>query len=187
MILAFGLLRPYKGIDVLLEAFRGSRAPSSGSSASRGCRSSAARAGAGGRRARSASSPASSPDAEIPAFFRRADVVVLPYRDVEQSGVLYTALAFGKPMVLSAVGGFPEIAEQGAARLVPPGDPGRSPRPSRELLADRAARGTLCAAAAREAAATTYSWDRIGQATLALYRELLDGRAMSRRRPIIPR
>ena len=35
------------------------------------------------------------PDDEIPAFMRRADLVVLPYRNIEQSGVLYTALAFG--------------------------------------------------------------------------------------------
>ena len=63
------------------------------------------------------------PDPEIPAYFRRADVVVLPYREIEQSGVLYTALAFGKPLVLSAVGGFTEVAaDHGAARLVPPGD-----------------------------------------------------------------
>ena len=39
-------------------------------------------------------------ESEIPAFFRRADVVALPYRDIDQSGVLYTALAFGKPIVL---------------------------------------------------------------------------------------
>ena len=48
----------------------------------------------------------------MPAYFRRADIVALPYREIEQSGVLYTALAFGSPLVLSAVGGFPEIAEQ---------------------------------------------------------------------------
>ena len=67
-------------------------------------------------------------DAEIPAIFRRADVVVLPYRDAEHSGVLYTGLAFGKPMVLSDVGGFPELGRAGAARLVPPEDPTRWPR-----------------------------------------------------------
>ena len=56
------------------------------------------------------------PDAEMPAYFRRADVVALPYREIEQSGVLYTALAFGSPLLLSAVGGFPEIAERAARR-----------------------------------------------------------------------
>jgi glycosyltransferase involved in cell wall biosynthesis len=172
VILAFGLIRPYKGIDVLLEAFRriegaelwiagmprmpmdelrelAERAPGTVRFVDRFI-----------------------PDAEIPAFMRRADIVVLPYRNIEQSGVLYTALAFGRPLVLSAVGGFPEIAEQGAARLVPPGDAGALAAALRELLADPSAREALGAAAAREAA-TTYSWDRIGQETVELYRDLL--------------
>ena len=104
-----------------------SRAPSSGSSATRAWSSS-----------RCAASPREAPgrvrfltrfveDAEIPAIFRRADVVVLPYRDAEHSGVLYTGLAFGKPMVLSAVGGFPEVAEEGAR----PRRPARGPRRAR--------------------------------------------------------
>jgi glycosyltransferase involved in cell wall biosynthesis len=103
---------------------------------------------------------------------RRADLVVLPYRNIEQSGVLYTALAFGRPLVLSSVGGFPEIAERGAARLVPPGDSDALAVVLRELLADPGAREALGAGAAREAA-TTYSWDRIGEMTMELYRELL--------------
>ena len=104
---------------------------------------------------------------------RRADLVVLPYRNIEQSGVLYTALAFGRPLVLSSVGGFPEIAEQGAARLVPPEDPDALAEALSELLADRATAGRSRRRRRREAAATTYSWDRIGEATMALYRELL--------------
>ena len=71
-------------------------------------------------------------DPEIPAFMRRADVVALPYRNIEQSGVLYTALAFGRPLVLSDVGGFPEVAELGAAAHRAPGETGRaSGRPRR--------------------------------------------------------
>jgi glycosyltransferase involved in cell wall biosynthesis len=103
---------------------------------------------------------------------RRADLVVLPYRNIEQSGVLYTALAFGRPLVLSAVGGFPEVAERGAARLVPPGDPQALAETLGELLADPSALEALGAAAAREAS-TTYSWDRVAGETLDLYRELL--------------
>jgi glycosyltransferase involved in cell wall biosynthesis len=110
-------------------------------------------------------------DAEIPAIFRRADLVVLPYRDAEHSGVLYTGLAFGKPMVLSAVGGFPEVAATGAARLVPPADKDALATALAELTADPAARERL-AAAAREAAAGPYSWDAVARQTLALYEEL---------------
>ena len=111
-------------------------------------------------------------DAEIPAIFRRADLVVLPYLDAEHSGVLYTGLAFGKPMVVSAVGGFPEVAEHGAARLVPPGDTVALAGALRELVDDPAAREEL-AAAARAAAAGPYSWDEAARLTLALYEELL--------------
>ena len=75
-------------------------------------------------------------DRELPAYFRRADVVVLPHRDAEQSGVLYVALAFAKPIVMSAVGGFGEVAEHGAGRLVPPGDPEALAAALNELLAD---------------------------------------------------
>ena len=42
-------------------------------------------------------------DRELPAFFRRADLLVLPHRRVDVSGVLFAGLAFGKPMVLSDV------------------------------------------------------------------------------------
>jgi glycosyltransferase involved in cell wall biosynthesis len=175
VILAFGLVRPYKGTDVLLEAFQ---------------RLEGAELWVVGMprmpmdelRELASLAPGTVrfvdrfiTDPEIPAFMRRADLVVLPYRNIEQSGVLYTALAFGRPLVLSAVGGFPEVAEQGAARLVPPEDPGALAEALRELLADRSARDALADAATR-AAATTYSWPRIGDQTIALYRDLVGER-----------
>ncbi len=58
---------------------------------------------------------------------------MLPYREIDQSGVLFTALAFGKPLLLSDVGGFPEIAATGAARIVPAGDAGRAARRARRI------------------------------------------------------
>jgi glycosyltransferase involved in cell wall biosynthesis len=175
VILAFGLIRPYKGTDVLLEAFRRvegaelwvvgmPRMPMDE------LRQLAVRAPGKVRFVDRFIT-----DPEIPAFMRRAEVVVLPYRNIEQSGVLYTALAFGRPLVLSSVGGFPEVAEEGAARLVPPEDPGALAQALGELLADRSSRDAL-ADAATKAAATTYSWERIGEATMALYRDLLGQR-----------
>ena len=107
-------------------------------------------------------------DPEIPAYFRRADLVVLPYREIDQSGVLYTALAFGKPMVLSDVGGFPEV---GAGRLVTPGDAGALSSALTELLIDESERRQL-GEDARRAAQDRYSWDRAAELTLTLYREL---------------
>jgi glycosyltransferase involved in cell wall biosynthesis len=114
-------------------------------------------------------------DGELAAFFRRADVFVLPYSRTERldfSGVLATALAFGRPIVASDVGGFGDVAASGAARLVPPGDPAALRDALTALIRDRGARDRL-AAAARAAAAGPYSWDAAARETLALYQALL--------------
>ncbi|HEX8752338.1 MAG TPA: glycosyltransferase family 4 protein [Solirubrobacterales bacterium] len=175
VVLSFGLLRPYKGIENLLEAF--SEVPGAELWIVGNPRMSVEPlhelAALSGARVRFITRFVE--DAEIPAIFRAADLVVLPYLDAEHSGVLYTGLAFGKPLVLSAVGGFPEVAETGAARLVPPGDTGALARTLRELLVDPAARAEMAAAAER-AAAGPFSWDEAARRTLALYEELLEER-----------
>jgi glycosyltransferase involved in cell wall biosynthesis len=172
VILAFGLIRPYKGTDVLLDAF---------SRVERGelWIVGMPRMPMGELRALADRAPGRVrfvdrfiPDQEIPAFMRRADLVVLPYRNIEQSGVLYTALAFGRPLVLSSVGGFTEVGERGAARLVPPEDPEALAHAITELIADRDTAAALAAGAEREAS-TISSWDRIAESTMALYRDLL--------------
>ncbi len=169
VVLCFGLLRPYKGIDVLLEAWRGLDLdaelwivgnPRMDISALR------------------ASAPPSVRwvprfvrDDEIAAYFHRADLVVLPYREIDQSGVLFTALAFGAPLLLSAVGGFPEVGAQGAAALVAPGDPSALAAELGRLLGDSDARAALAAGAA-SAARGRYSWDAIARRHLDLYATL---------------
>jgi glycosyltransferase involved in cell wall biosynthesis len=177
VILSFGLIRAYKGLEVLLEAFarlEGAELWVVGNPRMdvEPLRELAAAAAPG--RVRFVTRFVE--DAEIPAIFRRADVIALPYLDAEHSGVLYTGLAFGKPLVLSAVGGFPEVAATGAARLVPPGDVDALAAVLSELSGDGAARAELAAAAAR-AAAGPYSWDEAARLTLDLYRELLAARA----------
>jgi glycosyltransferase involved in cell wall biosynthesis len=172
VVLFFGLLRPYKGVDALLDAWRGVDG---------------AQLWIVGRprmpleplRARADASvrfiPRFVSDAELPAFFRRADVVVLPYSRTERldwSGVLATALAFGKPTVVSDVGGFGEVAAAGAARLVPPDDAGALRDAITGLLEDPQERARL-ATGALTAAQGAYSWDAAARETLALYRDLV--------------
>jgi len=177
VILFFGLLRPYKGIENLLAAFRrveGAELWIVGNPRM-DVRPLRELAVAAPGRVRLLTRFVE--DAEIPAILRRADVLALPYLDAEHSGVLYTGLAFGKPMVLSAVGGFPEVADTGAAaRLVPPGDVPALAAALSELVRDDSARAEL-AAAATQAAAGPFSWDESARRTMALYRELLEARA----------
>lgn len=173
VILSFGILRPYKGVDVLIDAFAGvegaelwivgrpwmDTAP---------LRAAAARAGGTVRFVDRFVA-----EDELPAYFRRADVVALPYRDIDQSGVLYTALAFGKAIVASSIGGFTEVAEDHDALVpVPPGDRDALRAALTRLVADPAARAAQEARAAT-AAAGPYSWDTAARLTLALYEELI--------------
>jgi glycosyltransferase involved in cell wall biosynthesis len=180
VVLFFGLLRPYKGVETLLGAWRGI---------------SDAELWIVGRprvpleplRVRAGSSvrfvPRYVSDAELPAYFRRADLVVLPYVRTERldfSGVLATALAFGKATVVSDVGGFGEVSAAGGARLVPPGDPHALRAALVGLLGDPVQRRRLERGAAA-AAAGPYSWAQAARQTLALYQELTEGRGEGER------
>ena len=117
-ILFFGRILPYKGLDVLLDAFR---------------RLDPARfhlliAGEG------EVPPISAPNVELdnrfvtderlPDFFQRAHVVALPYHAASQSGVAQMAFAFGKPVVATRVGALPDIVHhEENGLLIPRGDP----------------------------------------------------------------
>ena len=172
MILFFGLMRPYKGIDTLLEAFaevEGAELWIVGNP----------RMDLTELVERSRSLPGRVrwlprfiEDSEIPAIMRAADILTLPYRDIEQSGVLYTGLAFGKAMVLSDIGGFGEVArDHDAARLVPPEDTAALASALSDLAGDQQARHRLEESAAA-AAAGPYSWPDIARSTIRLYREV---------------
>jgi glycosyltransferase involved in cell wall biosynthesis len=171
VVLCFGLMRPYKGLDVLLDAWARAERPAG------------AQLWLVGRPRMDLSTLPAAPDvrwvtrfvsdAELAAVFRAADLAVLPYRQIDQSGVLYTALAFATPLLVSAVGGFPEVAEQGAAELVAPGDAVALAEALGALLRDPARRVRLADAARRLGAPDgAYGWDAIARRTLALYESL---------------
>jgi glycosyltransferase involved in cell wall biosynthesis len=171
VLLCFGVVRPYKGVDVLVEAMRelpGAELWVVGRPLGVSIADLRARAPRG--RVRFVERYVS--DAELPAFFRRAELVVLPHREVDVSGVLFAGLAFGKAMVLSDVGGFSELVhDHGAGRLVPAGDPHALAQAIGALLEHPAERRALAERAAL-AAAGPYSWERIAEQTLELYREV---------------
>ena len=169
VVLCFGVWRPYHGIDVLLEAWRG---VSGAELWVAGLPRMPTEALMSDPPPRTRFIPRFITDSELPAFFRRADLVVLPYRSIEASGVVYTALAFGKPILATAVGGFLDLGAVGAAELVAPSDPEALRSALERLLGDDAARGRL-GAGARAAAAGPYSWDAVAGRTLALYERLL--------------
>jgi glycosyltransferase involved in cell wall biosynthesis len=63
------------------------------------------------------------PNEELSAYFGAADVVVLPYTRVTQSGVVQLAYGFGRPVITTRVGGLPELVADGETGLLAePGD-----------------------------------------------------------------
>jgi glycosyltransferase involved in cell wall biosynthesis len=109
------------------------------------------------------------PDAEIATYFAAADVVLAPYRIEAQSGVALTAFHFARPVIATSVGGLPEIIEEGVnGMLVPPEDPAALAR-AIDVFFTRTDRDTMERHAA--AAARKYSWEEYG----ALMKRLLAG------------
>ena len=106
-------------------------------------------------------------------LFRRASIVVLPYTDASQSGVIPLAYAFAKPVVATAVGGLPEMVDHGrTGYLVPPCDERALADAIVRLLRDKGLRRQLGANGKRKID-TQCSPDVVAQQTLAVYRRAI--------------
>lgn len=173
--LFFGRISPYKGIDVLIRAWRIVE------KRCLGCK--LILAGQGQDFAPYARMIGSSsafevhnrfvPHAEVHRLFRRASVVVLPYIEASQSGVLAMAYAFGKPVVVTDVGSLSEMVEDGPTGLiVPPSDPQALANALARLLSDRDLRQRMKKRIS-ERAATELSWKAVGTRTVEIYRAVL--------------
>ncbi len=64
------------------------------------------------------------PDNEVEKFFAAADLVVLPYESATQSGIVQIAYGFEKPVIVTNVGGLPDVVNNGkTGYIVPPKNP----------------------------------------------------------------
>lgn len=171
VVLSFGLIRPYKGTDLLLRAWREVTADAELWIVGKplGVDLAELRALADDR---VRFVPRFVTDGELAACFDRAQLAVLPYREIEQSGVLATALAFGTPVLASAVGAFPEAAGQDAAAIVPPNDEHALAAAIQRLLGDPTERALLTVGA-RALSRGPWSWAAVAEQHLEAYRELL--------------
>ncbi|MBT2479728.1 glycosyltransferase [Streptomyces sp. ISL-94] len=116
------------------------------------------------------------PCGEVPTVMRSADVVLCP-ADYEPFGIVpLEAMACGRPVVASAVGGqLDTVVDRETGRLVPPGDPGALAEAVAELLADAGLREAY-GAAGRRRVTSRYGWAHVATATERAYRQALAGR-----------
>lgn len=98
--------------------------------------------------------------------------IVLPYRQASQSGVVYLAGAFARPVVATRVGAIQDVVQDGISGiLVPPEDPGALGSAIASLLGD-SDRVRLYGQALRAHCEAEYSWEAIAEHTRAVYGEL---------------
>jgi glycosyltransferase involved in cell wall biosynthesis len=113
------------------------------------------------------------PAAELDRLYGRAAVVVCPSRRDGFNLVCAEAMAHGRPVVASAVGGLLDLVIDGETGIrVPPREPAALRAAIDRLLGDDDLRHRL-GAAARDHVARLCDWERIVDATIAVYEEAL--------------
>ena len=179
-ILFFGLIRPDKGLDLLIEALPAVAAHVADvtlqvvGSPRMPIEPLRERAEALGVAGRITWDLRFVPESEVAAVIAQARAIALPYRWIEGSGVLATALAQGVPPVVTAVGTFPELcARYDLCDPVPPDDPAAFAAALMRTLTDPGARARAGAGMAR--ARSELTWERTARLTLDLYERALAG------------
>jgi len=154
-VLYAGRLSPEKGVDELVDAARGMKLVV---------------AGDGPLRARVPGALGFVPHDELQRLYARAAIVACPSRREGFGVACLEAMAHGRPVVASSVGGLRDLVVDGETGLVvPPRDRAALRRALERLLEDSDLRRRL-GAAGRERARERFSWDAVTDATLAAYR-----------------
>jgi len=128
--LFFGLIRPYKGLDLLLEAWKAPALQAQthlrlliAGELYEPLERYAALLQAPENQGRVFFHEGFVPDEKVPLYFSAADAVVQPYRSATQSGVTQIAYHFLRPMVVTRTGSLPEMVPHGKAGFVCDPDP----------------------------------------------------------------
>ena len=111
------------------------------------------------------------PSGDVYRYFEAADLVILPYHHFDsQSGIGSTAVSFRKPMIVTEVGGLPELVKN-QKYVIPPKDPEVLAQSIIECFNDQTQLAAMAADA--ETVAAEISWSSIAQKTCAIYDTLL--------------
>lgn len=176
LLLFFGMIKPYKGLEYLLAAMPGVLAQFPRTllliageplMSLRPVEQQIAQLGLGNA---VSLRPRFIPQGEVPQYLRAADLLIAPYVDIGASGVVALAQGHGRPVVVTRVGGLPEFVERDQCGFVVPQ---RSP----EALAEAICRGLSDPEALAEMGRRAQRrierenlWSHVARQTLDLYR-----------------
>ena len=109
-------------------------------------------------------------ESEIAELCQKCSVVVTPYIDASQSGIVPVAYAFSKPVVATNVGALPEQVEDGiTGLLVPPAQPAKLAEALMKIV-DNPALAQLMGAAGYRKSHSDMAWESIADKVYATYR-----------------
>lgn len=169
-LLFFGQIRPYKGVDALLAAFADWRRPDAVLTVAGAVKDSAHGrriAELAARDARVRLRPGRVDDPDVGPLFAAADLVVLPFAEVLNSGSALLALSCGRPVLLPATPVFAELRDQVGADWVTLFDPPLSPADLDRAHTGRPDR--------QEPDLSAFEWEVIADATIDVYRRAMAG------------
>jgi len=176
LLLFFGYIRRYKGLDVLLNAMPAIRSAVPGAQLMvagkdvEGGGKYVAQCVRLGLRDAVHLRLEYIPLEDIATLFSACDIVVLPYRELTQSGVVQLAHAYGRAVVATAVGGLPEVLkDEVSGRLVPPESPEALAQAVIDVLREPG-RADRMGAEGRARAEQHFRWDDIAAQSFELYR-----------------
>ncbi len=107
------------------------------------------------------------PNEDVKNLMDIATIVIYPYLSSTQSGALQVAYTFGKPIIVSNIGGLPEVVENGKSGvLVPPND-ASSLATAISMLLDDPQKLKNIGARGKELSQTRFSWKKIGKEILS--------------------
>jgi len=109
---------------------------------------------------------------EIEPYFKSSDIVVYPYVEIFTTSALQLAFAFKKPVIATNIGCFPEDISD-AGLLVPPKDPKALAQAIEKLIDDEKLQRKL-AKKGYERAKTYFSWEKIAFEYIKMYEDLID-------------
>ena len=113
------------------------------------------------------------PRSELPALYRSADVVVVPSLWESLSYVCLEAMACGRPLVASAVGGIPEVVTDGEDGLLVPSEDPAALAAALVRVLDDAALAERLGNEARSTIERRFAATRVAEATAAVYEEVI--------------
>jgi glycosyltransferase involved in cell wall biosynthesis len=174
LILFFGFIRKYKGLDLLLQAMADERLidihliVAGEFYEDRGYYDEIVRSG--NIKDRVVMKGEYIPKEAVRYYFSAADLVVQPYRSATQSGVTQIAYHFGVPMVVTDTGGLPEMVENGVAGLVVDESDVSIASAIDRFFSDSELRNQLEEGVIKNA--SLFSWDQMSDGILELYESI---------------